>query len=161
MWFSYWLRCDWRGKKRPRVYRWSERNKPPSLGERRWQEDISVWWLKLSMSCFTSYLPSPVFSLPLSGIFSTHRRRALPTRLRCQSEAYLPSRLLHLFCHFSLVSVQLDLSLVSYSRHSAWHRFFLFALLTSPRGRGCSICWCQTDHTQHACSVILKMRWLK
>lgn len=93
MWFSYWLRCDWRGKKRPRVYRWSERNKPPSLGERRWREDISVGWLKLSMSCFTSYLPSPVLSFPLSGVFTTHRRRALPTRLRCQSEAYLPSRL--------------------------------------------------------------------
>lgn len=34
MWFSYWLRRDWRRKKRPRVYRWSETNKPPSPGER-------------------------------------------------------------------------------------------------------------------------------
>lgn len=127
MWFSDWLRCDWRGRKRPRVYRWSERNKPPSLGERRWREDISVGWLKLLMSCFTSYLPSPVLSFPLPGIFSTHRRRALPSRLRCQSEARLPSRPLHLFCHFSRVSVRLALALVSSSWPSAWHLFFLFS----------------------------------
>lgn len=56
--------------------------------DRRRREDISVGWLELSMSCFASYLPSPVISLPLSGTFSTHGR-APPIRLRCQSEAGL------------------------------------------------------------------------
>lgn len=159
MWFSYWLRCDWRGKKRPRVYRWSERNKPPSLGGRRWREDISVGWMKLSK--LFHLLPSltcPLFA-PVWYLFHPQKSTADPAQVPKWSlspfasftsflplfACFCPTRSLFNFLQSTLLGIV----------------FFLFALLTSPRGRGCSICWCRTDHNQHACSVILKMRWLK
>lgn len=88
------LLTDWRrrgccGRTWSRIYR----RKLERVRRRR--EDISVGWLKRWMSCFASYLPSPVLSLPLSATFPTHGR-APPTRLRCQSEAGL-SHLFHLF----------------------------------------------------------------
>lgn len=85
---DYWLtevRLMW--EEGTRIYRQSWR-------DRRRREDISVGWLKLLMSCFASYLPSPVISLPLSGTFSAHGR-APPIWLRWQSEAGLTS--FHIF----------------------------------------------------------------
>lgn len=91
---------------------------------RRRREDISVGWLKLSMSCFASYLPSPVLSLPLSATFPTHGR-APPIRLRCQSEAGLS----HLFCLLSCISVWLNLALV-WLKSTTLGNFILFALFS-------------------------------